>query len=89
MQKLLVTLGTRPEAIKLCPLALHLRERGDFEVKVCATGQHRSMLDQVLTVFGVTPDYDLNIMNRRRRSRRWRRECFRRLSRFSRGSGRT
>jgi UDP-N-acetylglucosamine 2-epimerase (non-hydrolysing) len=62
MAKLLVILGTRPEAIKLCPLVLHLRERGGFDVKVCSTGQHRGMLDQVLAAFRVTPDFDLNIM---------------------------
>ena len=62
MLKLLVILGTRPEAVKLCPLVLHLRQRGGFEVKVCSTGQHRGMLDQVLAAFEVAPDYDLNVM---------------------------
>jgi UDP-N-acetylglucosamine 2-epimerase (non-hydrolysing) len=63
MQKVLIIFGTRPEAIKLCPLVLHLKSRPeDFDVKVCVTGQHRSMLDQVLSVFQVVPDYDLNIM---------------------------
>jgi UDP-N-acetylglucosamine 2-epimerase (non-hydrolysing) len=55
--------GTRPEAIKLCPLLLKLRSYPElYTTKVCATAQHRGMLDQVLTAFGVTPDYDLNVM---------------------------
>ncbi len=55
--------GTRPEAIKLCPIVLHMRGRqAEFDVKVCATAQHRQMLDQVLAVFGVQPDYDLDVM---------------------------
>jgi UDP-N-acetylglucosamine 2-epimerase (non-hydrolysing) len=54
--------GTRPEAIKLCPLVLALREHSEFEPRVCVTGQHRQMLDQVLAVFGVTPDADLDLM---------------------------
>lgn len=54
--------GTRPEAIKMCPLILELQNRPDFAVKVCVTGQHREMLDQVLKVFAVEPDYDLEIM---------------------------
>ena len=63
MHKILFVLGTRPEAIKLCPVLLHLRGRAlEFEVKVCATAQHRAMLDQVLQVFEVTPDHDLNLM---------------------------
>ena len=63
MVKLLVVLGTRPEAVKLCPLILHLRCRAqDFHVKVCATSQHRSMLEQILRVFQVKPDYDLDVM---------------------------
>ena len=61
-KKVLVVFGTRPEAIKMAPLvhALHNDER--FESKVCVTAQHRSMLDQVLELFEITPDYDLNIM---------------------------
>ena len=59
---ILFIFGTRPEAIKLCPVVKHMRERNDADVRVCVTAQHREMLDQVLTVFGVTPDYDLNIM---------------------------
>lgn len=63
MKKIMLTFGTRPEAIKMCPLVLELRNRpDDFEVVVCVTGQHREMLDQVLQAFGVVPDYDLAIM---------------------------
>ena len=55
--------GTRPEAIKLCPLVHHLRSRPeDFAARVCVTAQHRELLDQVLQVFDVTPDYDLGVM---------------------------
>src|SRR5580700_3668637 len=63
MTKVLLIFGTRPEAIKLCPVLLHLRLRPtEFQVKCCVTAQHRQMLDQVLQVFGVTPDYDLDLM---------------------------
>lgn len=62
MRKILVVFGTRPEAIKLCPVLLNLRRSGQFDVRVCVTAQHRSMLDQVLSAFGVTPDDDLNLM---------------------------
>lgn len=63
MIKVLLVFGTRPEAIKLCPVLLHLRRRpGDFQVNCCVTAQHRQMLDQVLQVFGVEPEYDLNLM---------------------------
>ncbi len=63
MQKVLCVFGTRPDAIKMAPVVLELKRRpGDFEVRVAVTGQHREMLDQVLTVFGITPDFDLNIM---------------------------
>lgn len=59
----MLVFGTRPEAIKMCPLVLELKGRSDeFETVVCVTGQHREMLDQVLVVFGVVPDYDLAIM---------------------------
>jgi len=59
----LFILGTRPEAIKLCPLFLKLRSFPElYSTKVCVTAQHRGMLDQVLAAFGVTPDYDLNVM---------------------------
>lgn len=62
-RKVLLVFGTRPEAIKMCPLVNELKSRPDiFETMVCVTGQHREMLDQVLRVFDVTPDYDLDIM---------------------------
>ncbi len=60
--KILFVFGTRPEAIKLCPVLLNLRQSEQFEVRVCVTAQHRSMLDQVLAAFAVTPDYDLDLM---------------------------
>jgi len=63
MRKVLFIFGTRPEAIKLCHVLLHMRTRpADFSVRVCVTAQHRGMLDQVLNVFGVAPDYDLDVM---------------------------
>jgi UDP-N-acetylglucosamine 2-epimerase (non-hydrolysing) len=62
VRKILFVFGTRPEAIKLCPVLLSLRESAQFKVRVCVTAQHRSMLDQVLATFGVTPDYDLDLM---------------------------
>jgi UDP-N-acetylglucosamine 2-epimerase (non-hydrolysing) len=63
MTKTLFVFGTRPEAIKLCPLILHLLSRPEqFQVTVCVTAQHRAMLDQVLEVFGVIPHYDLDLM---------------------------
>ena len=61
-KRVLVVFGTRPEAIKMCPLVLELKNTPTVECVVCVTGQHRQMLDQVLDVFGVVPDYDLNIM---------------------------
>jgi UDP-N-acetylglucosamine 2-epimerase (non-hydrolysing) len=62
-RNVLFIFGTRPEAIKLCPLLLHLRDFPElYSVQVCATAQHRGMLDQVLAAFGITPDYDLNVM---------------------------
>ncbi|WP_332875502.1 non-hydrolyzing UDP-N-acetylglucosamine 2-epimerase [Pseudomonas veronii] len=60
--KTLCVFGTRPEAIKMAPLALALAADERFEAKVCVTGQHREMLDQVLGLFAIEPDYDLNIM---------------------------
>ncbi|MFK0312796.1 non-hydrolyzing UDP-N-acetylglucosamine 2-epimerase [Pseudomonas sp. NPDC090233] len=60
--KTLTVFGTRPEAIKMAPLALNLALDDRFESRVCVTGQHRQMLDQVLELFEITPDYDLNIM---------------------------
>src|ERR1017187_8044196 len=63
MMKVLLVFGTRPEAIKLCPVLLHMRRlSGAFNVRCCVTAQHRSMLDQVLEVFDVVPDIDLNLM---------------------------
>ena len=62
MKKIMVVFGTRPEAIKMCPLVLELKKHEDLDVTVCVTGQHREMLDQVLNIFHVTPDYDLSIM---------------------------
>lgn len=63
MKKVMLVFGTRPEAIKMCPLVKELQNRSnEFETIVCVTGQHREMLDQVLTIFDVKPDYDLNIM---------------------------
>nr|WP_085063106.1 UDP-N-acetylglucosamine 2-epimerase (non-hydrolyzing) [Pseudomonas sp.] len=60
--KTLCVFGTRPEAIKMAPLALALQDDPRFEAKVCVTGQHRQMLDQVLDLFELAPDFDLNIM---------------------------
>ena len=63
MKKILLVFGTRPEAIKMAPLVKALQKDTEhFETRVCVTAQHRQMLDQVLEVFGITPDYDLNIM---------------------------
>ena len=60
--KILTVFGTRPEAIKMAPLAKQLNLHSEFEHKICVTAQHREMLDQVLSLFELTPDYDLNIM---------------------------
>lgn len=62
MKKVSFVFGTRPEAIKLAPVILAMRERSDLLPHVCVTAQHREMLDQMLTVFGITPDVDLNLM---------------------------
>lgn len=63
MKKIMLVFGTRPEAIKMCPLVKEFQKHpGEFETIVCVTGQHREMLDQVLRIFDVKPDYDLNIM---------------------------
>ena len=63
MKRIMLVFGTRPEAIKMCPLVKEFQKRADeFETIVCVTGQHREMLDQVLKIFEVTPDIDLNIM---------------------------
>ena len=64
MKKIMLVFGTRPEAVKMCPLVLELKRRCDiFETIVCVTGQHREMLDSVLRAFDVEPDYDLSIMD--------------------------
>lgn len=60
--KVMTVFGTRPEAVKMAPLALELASREEIQSIVCVTAQHREMLDQTLEIFGVTPDYDLNIM---------------------------
>lgn len=62
MKKIMLVFGTRPEAIKMCPLVNELKTRESLETIVCVTGQHRQMLDQVLNTFNVVPDYDLSIM---------------------------
>lgn len=62
MKKILVVFGTRPEAIKMSPLVKILNKYPELETKVCVTGQHRQMLDQVLSIFDIKPDFDLNIM---------------------------
>ncbi len=64
-KKIMTVFGTRPEAIKICPLVNELKKREKLEVSVCVTAQHRQMLDQVLNTFDVRPDYDLNIMKDR------------------------
>lgn len=65
MKKIMLVFGTRPEAIKMCPLVNELKTRKELETVVCVTGQHRQMLDQVLEAFHVEPDYDLSIMKDR------------------------
>ena len=65
MKKIMLVFGTRPEAIKMCPLVNELKGRKGIETTVCVTGQHRQMLDQVLEAFSVRPDYDLSLMKDR------------------------
>lgn len=65
MKKIMLVFGTRPEAIKMCPLVNELKTRKNLEAVVCVTGQHRQMLDQVLEAFHVEPDYDLSIMKQK------------------------
>ena len=62
MKKIMLVFGTRPEAIKMCPLVNELKKRKSLQTVVCVTGQHRQMLDMVLEAFDVAPDYDLSIM---------------------------
>ena len=74
----MLVFGTRPEAIKMCPLVKEFQKRSEeFETIVCVTGQHREMLDQVLKIFEVTPNIDLNIMKQLRQSSclRWTCAC--------------
>lgn len=65
MKRIMLVFGTRPEAIKMCPLVNELKKRTNIETLVCVTAQHRQMLDQVLDTFEVVPDYDLDIMKNR------------------------
>ena len=65
MKKVMLVFGTRPEAIKMCPLVNELKTRPSIQTIVCVTGQHRQMLDQVLGAFNVVPDYDLSVMKER------------------------
>ena len=62
MKTILLVFGTRPEAIKMCPLVDELKRHSEINTVVCVTGQHRQMLDQVLEAFNVVPNYDLSIM---------------------------
>ncbi|SNE00966.1 UDP-N-acetylglucosamine 2-epimerase [Streptococcus pneumoniae] len=62
MKKIMLVFGTRPEAIKMCPLVNELKKHEDMETIVCVTGQHKEMVSPVLDLFGVVPDYDLEIM---------------------------
>ena len=65
MKKVMLVFGTRPEAIKMCPLVNELKRSAGIQTVVCVTGQHRQMLDQVLDAFHISPDYDLSIMKER------------------------
>lgn len=65
MKKIMLVFGTRPEAIKMCPLVNELKKRDSIQTLVCVTGQHRQMLDHVLAAFKVVPDYDLSVMKER------------------------
>lgn len=65
MKKVMLVFGTRPEAIKMCPLVMELKKRSAFQTVVCVTGQHRQMLDKVLEAFHVVPDHDLSVMKER------------------------
>ncbi len=64
MKKIIAVFGTRPEAVKMCPLVLELKKRKCFDVKVCLTGQHRELLDSVIGLFGIEADYDLAVMKK-------------------------
>jgi len=63
MKRILIVFGTRPEAIKMAPLVHELNSDQRYELKVCVTGQHREMLDQVLSIFGIQVNFDLNLMS--------------------------
>jgi len=63
MKKIMIVFGTRPEAIKMAPVVAALKSHLNFKIDVCVTAQHREMLDQVLSLFRITPDHDLNLMN--------------------------
>ena len=65
MKKVMVVFGTRPEAIKMCPLVMELKKRSNLKTYVCVTGQHREMLDQVLEAFDIVPDIDMSIMKQK------------------------
>lgn len=62
MKRIMIVMGTRPEAIKLCPLVRELKARGEQEILVCSTGQHRAMLDSAMEAFSVRPDFDMDVM---------------------------
>lgn len=64
MKKIMIAFGTRPEAIKMCPVVLEMQKHKDLRTVLCVTGQHKQMLEQVLDVFGLKPDYDLRIMKK-------------------------
>ena len=64
-KKIMLVFGTRPEAIKMCPLVNELKKRDSMDITVCVTGQHKQMLDQVLNAFEIVPDYNLSIMKQR------------------------
>jgi UDP-N-acetylglucosamine 2-epimerase (non-hydrolysing) len=64
MKKVMLVFGTRPEAIKMCPVVNEFKKRNDVETVVCVTGQHKEMLQQVLDIFAVTPDYNLHVMKK-------------------------
>ena len=71
MKKVMLVFGTRPEAIKMCPLVNELKKHKGLQTVVCVTGQHRQMLDMVLEAFDVIPDYDLSIM----KDKFWKKKC--------------
>ena len=66
MIKVLMVFGTRPEAIKMAPLYFELKNRDSIDVRICVTSQHLEMLDQVLEIFQIVPEYDLDIMKKSR-----------------------